>query len=155
MDMYSGGGTKEPPYQYVYIQAPESEARRVFYNRFGHSPDRVSCTCCGADYSVDEHVSLEQATGFERGCRTLVTPRNPKTGLFQNDDPVIKAHLYLEDGEDPPKGYQVDDRWPRYKEYQPLEEYLKQEDVLVIRKEEIKPSERKGDLPEQGYVWVD
>ena len=40
-DMYSGGGLKEKPYTYIYIEAPEVEARTIFYNRFGHNPDRV------------------------------------------------------------------------------------------------------------------
>ena len=68
MDMHSGGGAKEAPYEYIYIEAPESEAKTIFYNRFGHNPERVSCACCGEDYSISEEESLEQATAFERGC---------------------------------------------------------------------------------------
>lgn len=67
-DMHSGGGRKEP-YDRIYIEAPEKEACIVFYNRFGHNPNRVTCTCCGEDYSIDEHESLEQATAFHRNCR--------------------------------------------------------------------------------------
>ena len=68
MDMHSGGGTKEPPYEYIYIEAPESEARVIFYNRFGHNPERVTCSCCGDDYSISEEETLQQITAFERNC---------------------------------------------------------------------------------------
>ncbi len=67
MDMYSGGGQKED-WPYIYIEAPIDEAISVFYSRFGHNPYRVTCTCCGDDYSVREDETLEQATGYERGC---------------------------------------------------------------------------------------
>ena len=43
-DMASGGDTKEEPYENIYIEAPEEEAKVIFYNRFGHNPERVSCT---------------------------------------------------------------------------------------------------------------
>ena len=56
-DMHSGGSLKEQ-WQYIYIEAPEDEARVIFYNRFDHSPDRVTCTCCGEDYSVSEDADL-------------------------------------------------------------------------------------------------
>lgn len=59
-DMSSGGGHKED-FGVCYIEAStEEEAERVFYAKFGHSPDRVSCTCCGADYSVSEVDSPEE-----------------------------------------------------------------------------------------------
>jgi hypothetical protein len=153
--MHSGGGLKEPPYSLIYIEAPEEEAKVIFYNRFGHNPERVSCTCCGDDYSIEEDESLAQLSGYHRGCRTLVTPRDPKTGLYQNDDPVIIKHLYLEDGEDPPEGYEVDKKWPTRGNYQTLEEHERQESVLVISASEISSDERRGGVPEQGYVWKD
>jgi hypothetical protein len=80
MDMHSGGGCKEEPYEYIYIQAPEEEARVIFYNRFGHDPDRVSCTCCGQDYSVTEYDSLDKATEFER-----------KGGIIESEKPMTLA----------------------------------------------------------------
>ena len=103
-DMRSGGGKKEK-WEMIYIEAPAEEAKIIFYNRFGHSPDRVTCTCCGADYSIDEHEDFAQLTGYHRGCQSLQTPRyrsGKKKGLFKNDDPVISRKLYLEAGEDPP-----------------------------------------------------
>ena len=102
--MHSGGDLKEQ-WAHIFIEAPKNEAEIIFYNRFGHSPDRVTCTCCGEDYAVDESDSLEQATTYLR-----------------NSD---------------------------------LEEYLKSPEVLIIRNEDIKPEERLGNVPKQGYVWVD
>jgi hypothetical protein len=67
MDMHSGGGQKEK-WQYIYIEAPECEAKVIFYNRFDHNPERVTCTCCGEDYSISSDESLTQLTAYERGC---------------------------------------------------------------------------------------
>lgn len=107
-DMRSGGGTKEPPYEKIYIEAPEEEAQVIFYNRFGHAADRVTRSCCGEDYSVLSHKSLAKLTDFHRRpARTL------------------------------------------------LDDYLKRPDVLVIRAKDIKPEERTGSVPRQGYVWMD
>lgn len=127
MDMHSGGRRKES-FEYLYIEAPESEARSIFFSRFGHSPDRVTCTCCGEDYSVSESETLEQASGFDRGCK------------WDN-----AAKTYLE---------QLSDRGFG-KTYQTVDEYLKQPLVAIIRADEIKPEERKVEVPTQGYVWRD
>lgn len=159
MDMHSGGNLKEEPYHYIFIEAPKEEAEIIFYNRFGHNPNRVSCTCCGEDYSIDEYHTLKRATGFKRGCRSLETPRDPKTGLFMNSlkntDEYFRDHYYLENGEDPKPPYKIDDSLKWNKDYITLEEYLKREDVLIIRADDIKPDERTGDIPEQGYIWHD
>ncbi|KKL21424.1 hypothetical protein LCGC14_2445590 [marine sediment metagenome] len=111
-DMHSGGGLKEAPYHYIYIEAPEEEAKVIFYNRFGHNPERVTCTCCGDDYSIGEEKTLAKLTEYHR---------KPFGGG----------------------------------EIQPLKEYTKNTDVLVIRKDEIKSGERLGEVPEQGHVWQD
>ena len=153
MDMHSGGGLKEE-WSHIYIEAPEDEATAIFYNRFGHNPSRVSCTCCGDDYSISEHGDIKQLTGFDRGCRALDTPRDPETGRFRNDDPVIVAHLYLEDGENPPEGYEVV-RMPPFRDYKTLDEYMASSRVLFIPADEIEDSERAGKIPTQGYVWVE
>lgn len=160
MDMHSGGGTKEEPYEFIYIEAPESEAKVIFYNRFGHNPDRVTCTCCGNDYSISEAVTLAQATGFERGCQTLDTPRDSQTGRYAPpDDPWFKEHTYLEPGEEAEataRGYIVGKAWGYHpKGYQTVEQYIADPHVLVIRADEIKDEERRGSVPDQGYVWVD
>ena len=128
MDMHSGGSLKEEPYSKILIEAPRREAKVVFYNRFGHDPDRVTCTCCGNDYSISENDSLEQLTAFDRCCH-----------FDRETDSYV---------EQPATKYKL-------RSYATLTEYLKRPDVLVIRKEDIKDSERQGSIPQQGYVWVD
>jgi len=64
-DMHSGGGQKLD-WAKIYIEAPEREAISVFYSRFGRNPNRVSCTCCGEDYSISESDTLEEATAYHR-----------------------------------------------------------------------------------------
>jgi hypothetical protein len=152
-DMRSGGGQKEK-WAYIYIEAPEKMAKIIFYNRFGHNPERVTCTCCGEDYSISEHESLRQLTAFHRNCRPLETPKQ-RNGLYKDmsKDKYLKNHYYLEENEKPRKGYIVDNS-PRYRKYQTLKEYLKNKDVLVIYSKDIKPKERKGEVPVEGYVWI-
>lgn len=104
-DMHSGGRSKEE-WEQIYIEASEEEATLIFYNRFGHNPNRVTCTCCGEDYAISEHKTLGEATSFHRRNKTI-------------------------------------------------KEYSEQEEVLIIRKKDIRPEERRGSLPTQGYVWVD
>lgn len=128
-DMHSGGGTKEASYERIYIEAPEEEAKVIFYNRFGHNPDRVSCTCCGSDYSISEYPTLEQATAYHRGCdwdnaTDGYVERQSQRAAFTGD-------------------------------YRTLDEYRQAPDVLIIPASEIKPEERVGEVPEQGYVWRD
>lgn len=154
MDMCSGGGVKEPPYEYIYIEAPEEEAKVIFYNRFGHNPERVTCTCCGDDYSISSHESLAQLTGYHRNCRSLETPRLPD-GLYDNDNPVIKSSLYLEADEPVPEGYSLYVHSLSRGKYQTLEQYRANSYALFIHADEIKPEWRIGEVPAQGYVWVD
>lgn len=113
MDMHSGGGCKEEPYDKIYIEAPEDEARVIFYNRFGHSPDRVSCTCCGEDYSIDEDKTFEKASEYDR------------------------VHSYS------------------VKEPISVEDFMKRPNILVIPASEIEDYEREGEVPRQGYCWID
>lgn len=155
MDMHSGGSTKEPPYEYIYIEAPEDEARVIFYNRFGHNPGRVTCTCCGEDYSVGSADDLAQATAFERGCASRVTLPDGSEAFEvpielwrsmtrEQRIAVNQTFRYVEE----PCG-------KGYREYQTLDEYRKRSDVLIIPADQIKPEERTGSVPAQGYVWVD
>ena len=120
-DMHSGGGLKEKPYDMIYIQAPLEQAKLIFYNRFGHNPNRVTCTCCGADYSAREYSTLDQATAYKRD--------------WEWDD---TAQQYFE-----------------CVNSVPMSVYAARKDVLIIAHEDIKDEERQGELPEQGYVWVD
>lgn len=121
MDMNSGGGKKED-WEYIYIEAPEEEAKVIFYNRFGHNPERVTCTCCGDDYSISSEETLEGITDYERGAR-------------------------YEDGNDKPDK-------DSYRSYMTIGDYLKKEDVLVVRESEIEKDQRQGEVPEEGYVWM-
>lgn len=125
-DMHSGGGIKEPPYSDIYIEADSEDiAKVIFYNRFGHNPDRVTCACCGEDYSISSDESLEQITGFHRNCK------------YDNNN----------------KKY-IEERDRDYKEYLSLEEYSKSPNVKIIYKDEIKEEEKIGEVPRQGYVWI-
>lgn len=126
MDMHSGGGLKEK-WEYIYIEAPEEEAKVIFYNRFGHNPERVTCTCCGEDYSITEYKTLEEASAYNRHC-------------FWD---ALKEE-YIEK--------QSDKKWAG--KYLTIQEYKKSKDVKVIHKQDIKPDERIGEVPVQGYVWM-
>ena len=68
-DMHSGGSNKVKPYECIYIEAPFDEAKIIFQNRFGRNPRRVTCTCCGPDYEIQEYDTLEHATAYHRNCR--------------------------------------------------------------------------------------
>jgi len=148
MDMHSGGRTKEPPYEWIYIELPQKEAEVYFQNRFGHNPYRVTCTCCGEDYSISSEEDLRGLTEYDRGCKII----KKKGGKWDPDDPVIKKKYYYEEGEKPPSGYILERGTHNY---QTLEEYCEREDVLVIRASEIDPEMVKGELTKQGYIWVD
>jgi hypothetical protein len=124
-DMHSGGDLKEK-WSQIFIEAPENEAVIIFQNRFGHNPHRVTCTCCGSDYAVEEYYSLERATAFHRGC-----------GYDEEGNTIEQPST---------------DTWRTYKT---LDEFLKQDNILVVREEEIQDWEREGTLRVQGYVWLD
>lgn len=96
-DLASGGGDKED-FELIYIQAPRDEAQLIFYNRFGHNPERVSCTCCGPDYSFRELEPGEEPT------------EDMETGWISQRDRalVIPAHMiepHEREGTIPPSGY--------------------------------------------------
>lgn len=170
-DMHSGGGSKENADK-IYIQAPEEEAKVVFYNRFGHSPERVSCTCCGDDYSISESATLEEASAYHRNCESGY--RFVDTGeevevewrdLTWNQD--LRAHFYQErqvenvyferrrtDSDSYCSSMGELKAHIKRTPYVPIEEYVNQGDVLVIPDSDIKPEERRGTVPQQGYIYV-
>lgn len=149
-DMHSGGGSKEK-WEKIYIEAPEAEARAVFYNRFGHSPDRVSCTCCGEDYSVSEESDFAQASAYHRNCDSAYF--DPHGNECDESEAWVRgkgmkegySHGYIERSRRPES---------KYTQHVSVEDYLKQDGVLLIRADEIKPEERTADIPAQGYVWI-
>jgi hypothetical protein len=143
--MHSGGGLKEK-YHHIFIEAPKAEAKVIFFNRFGHNPERVSCTCCGDDYSISEAPTLAEATAYHRGCGYHEDSRLPDGRVagdgYWFEGPSmerISIHKYM------PLGPWLD----RAASARP------EEAVLVIRAKDIEASERKGIVPEQGYVWRD
>jgi hypothetical protein len=149
-DMHSGGGQKES-FAKCYIEAPEDEAKIIFYNRFGHSPSRVSCTCCGPDYSISESETLAQATAYHRNCAH---------GYWDKDGREVPQEEAWVSGKGLNKGYgsgyleRPDTRYGEKNLIQ-LDEYVKLPEVMVIYNKDIKPDERIGEVPEQGYVWQD
>ncbi len=141
MDMCSGGSLKEE-WAYIFIEAPETEARVIFYNRFGHNPERVTCTCCGEDYGLSEAATLEKSSAYDRNCVWVSASKEDDGGHYEERgataDDIAKYGL---------NGHR--------KAYMTVEQYEAQPDVLVLREADIKASERKGLIPEQGYVWVE
>lgn len=127
-DMHSGGGLKQAPYHYLYIEAKdEEEATLIFYNRFGHNPNDTACPTCGSNYSINTEEDLAQLTGYHRGCRHM-------------------NGVYVEEAE-PGR---------RWQGYQTLDEYFQRSDVLILRAEDVRPEEREGYLPESYYPeWDD
>ena len=132
MDMHSGGSRKLK-WAYIYIEAPEAGAKVIFYNMFNRSPDRVTCTCCGPDYSIDSAKSLAQVTGFDRNCDN-------------------KGEKYIEK---PRQMYTLPGARKAYYTLIPLRKYIMQKEVLVIYKSAIKAKDRIGSVPDEGYHWID
>jgi hypothetical protein len=151
MDMRSGGPQKLE-WSLICIEAPYDEAKAVFYARFRRNPERFTCTCCGEDYSIRESPTLQEATAYERGCRTLESRRDEK-GLYL---PMPEGKTcYLEPDEAPPKGWTVR-RLSSLRSGRgiTLDEYLRDPNILVIYARDIAPSERSLSVPEEGYVWT-
>jgi len=123
-DMHSGGGLKEK-WSHIYIEAPEHMAKLIFYNRFGHNPERVSCTCCGEDYSISSEEDLVQLTAFHRNCA-------------------------FNKGTD-----QYEEKSNGYRDVIKMKEYLESDEVKFIRAEEIGDVDMEGSVPTQGYKWID
>ena len=151
MDMHSGGGSKEP-YEYIYIEAAEDEAKVIFYNRFGHNPERVTCTCCGDDYSISSEEDFAQLTGYDRGCAS---------GYVMDDGEIKGEDYWRECGLEERRALNGKFRYFERqgertygRQYVTVDEYQKSEGVLVIHASEISAAERVGEVPSQGYVWV-
>ena len=70
-DMFSGG-CRKTEYSQVYIEADsEDQAEEIFEDRLNRNPNKVTCECCGNDFSITEYDSLEEATEFERKQRSV------------------------------------------------------------------------------------
>lgn len=130
-DMCSGGVSKEK-WDYIYIEAPEAEASVIFYNRFGHSPDQVSCPCCGSDYSVSESPTFADASAYHRNCRTI-QPIGAAS-RYSHHRKYPGAKYYYEKRDKLPKGWEFSHHPGNWKNYMTVAEYKKQKNVLVITK---------------------
>ena len=164
MDMHSGGGQKLD-WAHIFIEATEKEARVIFYNRFGRNPDRITCTCCGNDYSVNEEKGdLSQATGYERNCDDVFFNKEGKeipkeeakwvsgkgyiNGVYEGYvERTRKSNLDIRKSCNTKKN----DKWGLH---QTMKEFEARKDILIIRKEEIKPKERNGSVPDEGFMWI-
>lgn len=149
--MYSGGGQKLK-WAKIYIEAPQADAEIIFQNRFGRNPNRVTCTCCGPDYSISESDSLAEASAFHRNCGYFY--RDPKGKICPEDEAWVT-------GKGLKKGYSggyeempSKEKW-RTGKHIGLEEYLASDSAHAIYAKDIKRDERKGTLHEEGYVWRD
>ena len=140
-DMHSGGRQKLA-WGHIYIEADEKTAKSVFYARFDRNPDRVTCTCCGGDYNVDEYATLQEATAYQRGCAW-----DKETGNYAEHvgpETYARKYMTLEDYE--ALGRATDDN---DNDDDPIAGR-----VLIIRKDEITPEQKLRDVPQQGYVWM-
>jgi hypothetical protein len=143
MDMHSGGRQKEAC-EYIHIEAPQTEATVIFYNMFGHNPERISCSCCGPDYSIHTYPTLEDATAYDRGCEYIREDVDRGSQFRQ-----VERDEVIPDG----WRYEQPDAERRFTRYQTLPEYLLNNGsfVRVIRAEDIKAADRYGVVPFQGH----
>lgn len=140
-DMHSGGRCKikenGQDIEHIYIEADHKTAEQYFEQLFGRDPNHTTCKCCGEDYAVSEHQSLQKASGYERNCRTI---KPIKADGYE--DPAYKTaeykeHYYLEEGETPPEGYTVDDRSYSSRPGITIEEYSTNPRVKALTKKQI------------------
>lgn len=130
MDIHSGGRQKLD-WDYIYIEAKEDDAAKVFMHRFGRNPNNITCSCCGEDYNFYEQGDdLAQASGFDRKCRYM-------NGHYieANDEygrKFIPFQVWLADAKD------------------------EDSDHLIIYAKDIKPEELKGETPRRGHLeWIE
>jgi hypothetical protein len=147
--MHSGGDQKLE-WAHIYIEAPEEEAKSVFYARFGRNPERVTCTCCGDDYDIEEFETLEEATAYQRGCDYVYF--DPEGEEVPEDEAWVI-------GEGVKEGYssgwvEHPDTGGMSNKYSTLEKYLSRKGIYVIFADEIASDERRKSVPEEGFVWV-
>lgn len=79
-DMHSGGRCKEPPYEHIYIEAPQYKAEKIFSIYFGHYACETTCECCGEDYAVNEINNLEINNIEKKNEKSQVIIINLKLG---------------------------------------------------------------------------
>ena len=102
-------------YKRILIELEKLPAKTVFRHMFNYSPDKVSCSHCGPDFSVIEWDNeLAAATSIWRHC-----------------------HMDDDGWEDCPfKPGSIGHKHGLHEYYIPLDEFLERDDVLVISREE-------------------
>jgi len=156
-DMHSGGSLKEPPYDKIYIEISREVAERVFQAKFGHNPNRVTCTCCGEDYSISDYDTLEEASAYHRNC-IWAEPKRPDNYnklSFQEQCEWSKIHPggWFESLNTVPNDWRTDSKSD--KDVIPLQEYVSRKNIKVICANEITDAEKNTELGGRGYVWDD
>lgn len=128
----SSGGSQKLQWHKIYIEAPEAEAKSVFYARLGRNPDHVTCNCCGSDYSITESATLEQATAYDRNC---------------DYDDAAREWVERQGGRFTSGEYMTLDAWrARFSDCASPE-------CLLVFSSEIKPEERAAEVPKEGRAW--
>lgn len=148
MDAHSGGKQKLD-WSHIYVELPEDEATIFFQNRFKRNPSRVTCTCCGSDYSIIEGATLLDVTGYERNCRYAYFDAKDnevdQTKAWICGDGFINgcSARYIDEA----------DTKCNYREYISMPDFLKLPEKLIIHRKDIENSELKGSIRQEGYIW--
>ena len=130
--MYSGGSQKED-WSEIYIQASsEEEAIKIFERRFDHHPHRVTCDCCGEDYSISSEKELSNITAFNRNCPWIYEKGKSLEGRYLEGNGKGKGK---NKGEKIPDGYKLGQSCGKW---MPLKEYREQKNVLILGENDIK-----------------
>lgn len=132
MDMHSGGQLKIPPYQFIIIEADETDAKDIFESELNFDPCSIGCPCCGDNFSASTEETLAEVTGYQRGCdcqyfcddgRVLT---EPELREMTKTDREAKLH-------NPGRWKWVEKPRKPNGKVQPVEEFLARKDVLVVK----------------------
>ena len=70
-DLHSGGKQKTD-FPVIFIDGAEELATKRFRRLFKRDPRNITCQCCGADYSISEYETFEEAIKHELGMSCAV-----------------------------------------------------------------------------------
>lgn len=112
VNMYPVPGRPEP-ILYAYVEAPMKKAKEILKQEMtsmGLEPSGL--------FAIDEHLSLDQASGYERGCPCLF---NPVKHTWRWTEPGIKytRNLIFHAG---------------YGRYEDMKDFRMRQDVLVYER---------------------
>lgn len=114
-DMHSGGELKTK-YGHIFVEASKSQAVEFFNSWFDRDPHHVTCSCCGADFSVTKYQSLRYATAYLRNCQFKEVDREQGGGHYIEAPKTIGGEEL---------------------EHLSVEEYLDHEDVAFFSSEDV------------------